>query len=571
MLDFPYSHKAPTRFTLNSDKILRDEPVILPTDPASKAFFQKSSINLTARNIFVMLTIFVSTAILLVAWFWPKALWTFLIVLPIVARGIYDMAQRKRTILRLYPIIGHMRFFLESIRPEIQQYFVESDTNGTPISREFRSLVYQRAKKQRDTRPFGTLFDVYRDGYEWINHSLAPKPVMDKNPRVKFGGPECTQPYEASLLNISAMSYGALSKNAILALNRGARIGCFAHNTGEGGISPYHLQYGGDLIWQIGTGYFGCRDEDGNFDDILFAEKSQYDVVKMIEIKLSQGAKPGHGGILPAVKLTPEIAEIRHVRMGRDVISPPAHTAFSTPIELLEFVTKLRKLSGGKPIGFKLCIGRKSEFLAICKAMVETRITPDFITVDGSEGGTGAAPIEMTNSVGTPLREGLLFVHNALVGMDLRDQIRIIASGKAISAFHMLRLLALGADTVNAARAMMLALGCIQARHCHNDSCPTGIATQKASRYNALDVESKSQRVANYHDASIENMLEIAAGAGLNRPGDITPQDINHRISGNEVKDYTQLYSFLPNGCLASGNPPKSWQQDWDRATSLGW
>ena len=571
MLDHPASRFGSNTKNQLSNEFSEDDPIDLPNAMSSVKQPQKARIKLTARNIFIALTIIIPYAILFIALFWPKALWSLLIVIPIAARGIYDMIQTKSTILRLYPIIGHMRYFLESIRPEIQQYFVESDTNGTPISREFRSLVYQRAKKQRDTRPFGTLFDVYRNGYEWVNHSLAPKAIVNDNPRVLFGGSDCAQPYQASLLNISAMSYGSLSKNAILALNKGAKMGDFAHNTGEGGISPYHLEHGGDLIWQVGTGYFGCRDEDGNFDGDLFAKTASHENVKMIEIKLSQGAKPGHGGILPAVKLTQEIANIRHVPMGKDVISPSAHTAFSTPIELLEFVAKLRQLSGGQPVGFKLCIGRKSEFLAICKAMLETGITPDFITVDGSEGGTGAAPIEMTNSVGTPLREGLVFVHNALIGTGVRDQVRIIASGKAISAFHMLRLLALGADTINSARAMMLALGCIQARHCHNDNCPTGIATQKSTRYNALDIDSKSQRVTNYHHASIKNMLEISAGAGLNSPNDITPDHLNHRVNGNEVKTFAELYSFLPAGCLASGTAPENWKHDWRKATASDW
>ena len=571
MLDHPATrHGSNAKSSIPHD-FSEDWSIGEPHVTSSKVHPQQDRIKLTARNIFIALSIIIPYAILFIALFWPKALWSLLIILPIAARGIYDMMQTKSTILRLYPIIGHVRYFFESIRPEIQQYFVESDTNGTPISREFRSLVYQRAKKQRDTRPFGTLFDVYRNGYEWVNHSLAPKTIVNNNPRVLFGGSDCTQPYQASLLNISAMSYGSLSKNAILALNKGAKMGGFAHNTGEGGISPYHLKHGGDLIWQIGTGYFGCRDTDGNFDSQTFAKKAQHENVKMIEIKLSQGAKPGHGGILPAVKLTREIANIRHVPMGKDVISPSAHSAFSTPIELLEFVANLRKLSGGKPVGFKLCIGRKSEFLAICKAMLETGITPDFITVDGSEGGTGAAPIEMTNSVGTPLREGLVFVHNALVGTGVRDQVRIIASGKAISAFHMLRLLGLGADAINSARAMMLALGCIQARSCHNDNCPAGIATQKATRYNALDIDGKSRRVTNYHQASIKNMLEITSGAGLDTPNDISPDHLNHRVNGNEVKSFAELYNFLPEDCLVSGTAPESWQNDWRKASSSEW
>ncbi|HFC04848.1 MAG TPA: FMN-binding glutamate synthase family protein, partial [Rhizobiales bacterium] len=480
--------------------------------------------------------------------------------------------QTTHSILHLYPVIGYVRFLFETIRPEIQQYFVESDTDGMPISREFRALVYQRAKGVRDTRPFGTIFDVYREGYEWVNHSLNPKHIHGENPRVRFGGPDCTQPYDASPLNISAMSFGALSKNAIQALNKGAKIGGFAHNTGEGGLSPYHLKYGGDLVWQIGTGYFGCRTPEGGFNEALFAEKAVQPAVKMIEIKLSQGAKPGHGGILPAVKLTEEIAEIRHVPMGHDVISPPSHTAFEGPAGLLEFVARLRKLSGGKPVGFKLCIGRKSEFLAICKAMIETGITPDFITVDGSEGGTGAAPVEMTNSVGTPLRDGLIFVHNALIGAGLRDNIRIIAAGKAVSAFHVLRLLALGADTVNAARAMMFALGCLQSRACNTDNCPTGIATQDPTRNRALDVDLKADSVARYQTSMVENLMELLAAAGIDKIEDLRPHHINHRIEGTDVQTYAQMYPQIDEKCLLKAKTiPDSWKHDWNIATPNTW
>jgi len=461
---------------------------------------------------------------------------------------------------------------LESIRPEIQQYFVETNTDGQPFNREFRDLVYQRAKGQLDTRPFGTVFDVYRDGFEWINHSLAPKAVQEPSPRIHFGGPACLKPYQASPLNISAMSFGALSKNAIMALNKGAKIDNFAHNTGEGGLSPYHLEHGGDLVWQIGTGYFGCRNPEGGFDEALFSEKASKDVVKMIEIKLSQGAKPGHGGILPAVKLTQEIADIRHVPMGHDVISPPAHTAFSTPQGLLQFVAKLRELSGGKPIGFKLCIGYRSEFLAICKAMIDTGITPDFITVDGKEGGTGAAPVELTNSVGTTLREGLSFVNNALIGTGVRDQIRIIAAGKVASAFHMLRLMALGADTVNSARAMMFALGCIQSRHCNRDTCPTGIATQNPARFKALDVDHKSARVARYHAAMIESLMEVVAAAGLNRLDELRSGHIHRRVHGADTRSYAELYPSLAEGCLRSDSEiPEAWRNDWEQAVSSSW
>ena len=493
-------------------------------------------------------------------------------ILPVIGLGIYDMIQSKHTILQIYPVIGHFRYLFESIRPEIQQYFVEDDTSGTPFSREFRSLVYQRAKGQRDTRPFGTQFDVYRNGYEWIDHSLSPKSVNDKDPRVRFGSSDSNQPYDASPLNISAMSFGALSQSAIMALNKGARVGGFAHNTGEGGISPYHLKYGGDLIWQIGTGYFGCRNSEGNFDEALFTEKANHDSVKMIEIKLSQGAKPGHGGILPAAKLSQEIADIRHVPMGHDVVSPPSHSVFSSPIGLLEFITKLRAYSGGKPVGFKLCIGSKTEFLAICKAMLETGITPDFITVDGAEGGTGAAPVEMTNSIGTPLRDGLNFVNNSLIGIGLRNKIRIIAAGKIASAFHMLRLMALGADTINSARAMMLALGCIQSRKCNEDTCPTGIATQNPSRYMALNVTNKSERVANYHASMIESLIELVAAIGLNNMNEIRPEHINHRTKGTETMNYAELYPSITDKCLLADNTiPKIWQKHWQQADPSHW
>ncbi|MCL4162604.1 UNVERIFIED_CONTAM: hypothetical protein GTU68_047837, partial [Idotea baltica] len=460
------------------------------------------------------------------------------------------MFQTKHSIRRLYPVLGHFRYLLESVRPEIQQYFVESNTDGVPISREFRSLIYQRAKGDRDTRPFGTIFDVNRAGYEWVNHSMQPKHLTDFDPRIKFGGKGCSKPYMASPLNISAMSFGALSKNAIMALNKGAKIGGFSHNTGEGSMSPYHLEFGGDIVWQIGTGYFGCRDDEGNFNPKTFQQSARKDVVKMIEVKLSQGAKPGHGGILPAAKLTEEIAKIRHVSMGQDVVSPPAHTAFSTPTGLLKFIQSLREMSGGKPVGFKLCIGRHDEFLGICKAMLDTGITPDFITVDGGEGGTGAAPTEMTNSVGTPIRDALIFVNSALLGVDLRDDIRIIASGKMFSAFHILRAIALGADAVNSARGMMLSLGCIQSRTCNSDHCPTGIATQNPSRNKAIVVTDKAQRVANFHRQTVTNLVELVGAAGLNGIHELEPKHISRRVQGTEVKNYAQLYPSISAGCL---------------------
>ena len=522
---------------------------------------------MNVRNTVVTLTVIV-VAVLLLA----QSYWGLLILSPLIILSVYYLLQKKHTLLSLYPVIGHIRYLFESFRPEIQQYFVESDLSGRPISREFRALVYQRAKKQRDTRPFGTQFDVYRAGYEWINHSLNPIHIEDKHPRVVFGGPDCKKPYSASPMNISAMSYGALSKHAIMALNKGAKIGGFAHNTGEGGLSPYHLKYGGDIIWQIGTGYFGCRTKEGLFDEALFAEKSQLDVVKMIEIKLSQGAKPGHGGILPAAKLTQEIADIRHVPMGKDVVSPPSHSSFSSPKELCEYIKTLRNLSGGKPIGFKLCIGYKSEFLSICKAMLETGITPDFITVDGAEGGTGAAPIEFTNSVGMPLRDAIIFVNNALLGVGLRDKIRVIASAKIISAFHMARIIALGANTVNSARGMMLALGCIQSRSCNTDHCPTGIATQDPSRYKFLDIDVKAQRVANFHNATVGGLSELLGACGIDSLDKLKLYHINRRVNGTTTANYEELYPIVNSLCLLCENDtPESWKQDWNRASAEEW
>jgi glutamate synthase domain-containing protein 2 len=527
---------------------------------------------MTVRQGFVYFSIASSLALFLVSFFWPPVLWLFILILPVITLGIYDIRQRKRTVLRLYPVIGRFRYMLEYVRPEIQQYFIESDTNGMPISREFRTLVYQRAKGMRDTRPFGTVFDVYRQGYEWINHSLSPSVNLEKNPRVLFGEANCSQPYAASPLNISAMSYGALSKHAILALNKGAKKGGFAHNTGEGGATPYHLKYGGDLIWQIGTGYFGCRTCDGDFSEDAFKKTACCQAVKMIEVKLSQGAKPGHGGILPGVKVTQEIADIRGVPAGKDVISPPAHTAFSSPRGLLEFISHLRKLSGGKPVGFKLCLGHKSEFLSICKAMLDTGLSPDFITIDGSEGGTGAAPIELTNSVGVPLWDAISFVNNALLGIGLRTKIRIIASGKIISAFHMIRVIALGADTINSARGMMFALGCIQARHCNTDECPTGVATQNPVRYQALDVTDKGERVANYHQSMIHHLVDLLAVAGLKSTEDIKPLHINRRVNGSQIKTYAEIYERLEKGCLLDDKTvPQNWQVEWDKANADTW
>lgn len=489
---------------------------------------------------------------------WPVAAWAFVVVGPLMLLGLYDVTQRKHTILRNFPVIGHFRYILESIRPEMMQYFIETNQSGRPLSREARSLVYQRAKGERDTLPFGTQQDVYEVGYEWINHSLLPV-HGEEDPRITIGGPACKQPYSASVLNVSAMSYGSLSTRAVLALNEGARKGNFYHNTGEGGISPYHLEPGGDLCWQIGTGYFGCRAPDGGFDPGLFQENARRPEVKMIEIKLSQGAKPGHGGILPAAKITPEIARIRGVPMDKDVISPPAHTTFSTPVGLLDFVQALREGSGGKPVGFKLCLGRRREFLAICKAMHQTGILPDFITVDGGEGGTGAAPLEFSNHVGAPLIESLVFVHNALIGFDLRKHIKVIASGKVVSGFDLARRLAIGADACNAARSMMVALGCIQALRCNSNDCPTGVATQDADLVKGLHVPSKAERVHQYHRNTIVAMAHMLGAAGITHPDHLRPWHMHRRVTEFEVKHYGEIYSYLEPGDLLREPLPEAY------------
>ncbi|ARP82456.1 FMN-binding glutamate synthase family protein [Bordetella genomosp. 8] len=482
------------------------------------------------------------------AWLWAAVPLCALAVL-----GIYDMVQTHHAIRRNYPILGNLRFLFEAIRPEIRQYFLEDDTNATPFSRAQRSIVYQRAKKQVDKRPFGTQEEVYNDRYEWMNHSLAPTHVADSDFRVTIGGPDCKQPYSMSALNISAMSFGALSGNAITALNEGARIGGFAHDTGEGGISPYHRKPGGALVWNIGSGYFGCRDEQGNFSAEAFIRNARDPQIRMIEIKLSQGAKPGHGGILPGPKVTPEIAATRGVAPWKDCNSPAGHSAFDSPIGLMRFVARLRELSEGKPVGFKLCVGHPWEWFAIVKAMLETGITPDFIVVDGAEGGTGAAPPEFVDHVGTPLREGLRLVHNTLVGVNLRDRIRIGASGKIVTAFDMARTMALGADWCNAARGFMFAIGCIQAQSCHTDKCPTGVATQDPVRQRALVVPDKAQRVANFHANTLHALAELLGAAGLTHPKALRPHHIARRISPSEVRLLSAIFPELAPGELLEG------------------
>ncbi len=477
--------------------------------------------------------------------------------------GIRDLTQTRHAILRNYPIVGHLRFIMESIRPEMRQYFFEAEQDGAPFPRDIRAIVYQRAKHELDKRPFGTQKNVYQPAFEWLHHSIAPRPVAAAPQRVRIGGPDCAQPYLASLLNISAMSYGALSANAIRALNKGARNGGFAHDTGEGGVSAYHREYGGDLIWEIGSGYFGCRRADGSFCPDAFAQRAADPQIKMIELKLSQGAKPGHGGVLPGAKVTAEIAAIRGVSIGVDCVSPAAHPAFRTPLELVRFIADLRRLSGGKPTGFKLCIGHPWEFLAIVKAMLETGITPDFIVIDGKEGGTGAAPLEFMDHLGMPLRDGLSFAHNALVGANLRDRIRLGASGKIATAFDMARVMALGADWCNSARAFMFAVGCIQAQQCHTDACPTGVATQNPLRQRAIVPEDKATRVASFHHETLIALAEIVAAAGLDHPTELRPQHLMRRGASGEVETFAHLYPTLAQGELLTGGGGPRYASNW--------
>ncbi len=516
------------------------------------------------RKLFIVSSIII--LLVLAGWtiLWKRAVWSFVIIGPIILVGVYDLLQQKHSIVRNFPVFGHLRFLAEGLRPKVYQYFVESDTDGTPFNRQSRSVIYQRAKKVDDTSPFGTELDVYQNGYEWLNHSIAAIDHKELNsaPRVIIGGPQCTQPYLASVYNISAMSFGSLSENAILALNGGAKIGGFAHNTGEGGLSDHHLEPGGDIIWQIGTGYFSCRHKDGTIDYDAFAERAAKPQVKLIEIKLSQGAKPGHGGILPAAKVTPEIARIRLVEMGQDVISPPGHTAFKTPVEMMHFIQKLRELSGGKPVGFKLCVGHKSEFLAICKAIVKTGIYPDHITVDGGEGGTGAAPLEFANSVGMPLREALAFVYDALTGFDLKKHIRIIASGKVATGFDLVKNFALGADMCNSARGMMFALGCIQALECNKNTCPTGVATQDKSLMKGLVVDDKKVRVANFQKETVASAVQMIGAGGLRTPCDLHRAYIYRRISPNQIQTYAELFPYIPIGSLLQTPYPAQFELD---------
>ena len=494
------------------------------------------------------------------------AIFTFPLFLGFSGLGIYHLTQTRHSILRNYPLLSLFRFFFEMIRAEIRQYLVESDMDGAPFSRHKRTIVYQRAKGQLDKIPFGTELDVYKPGFEWLDHSLAPQHPDPAGFRIAIGGPDCTRPYSASVFNISAMSFGSLSANAIRALNKGAQLGGFAHDTGEGSISAHHREFGGDLIWELGSGYFGCRKPDGSFDPDRFKAQASDPQVKMIEIKLSQGAKPGHGGVLPGTKVTPEIAEARGVPVGTDCISPARHPAFSTPLEFMTFLRQLRELSDGKPVGFKLCVGKPSEFMGICKAMLDTGIYPDFIVVDGAEGGTGAAPLEFTDHIGMPMRDGLHFVHSTLTGLNIRDRIRIGAAGKITSAFDIARAMTLGADWCNAARGFMFAIGCIQSQSCHTDRCPVGVATQDPLRQRALVVPDKAQRVANFHRHTVEALAEVLGAAGLEHPHQLNATLIHRRISAIETRSFAELYPVMAAGALLQGDAEKPMQHLWNSA-----
>jgi glutamate synthase domain-containing protein 2 len=522
------------------------------------------------RKKFIVVSIATVLLILVWSYIWPNALFTFFLVGPFLYMGYADMLQKRQSIRRNFPLFARLRYVFEDLRPKIQQYFVESDTDGAPINRNDRSVVYQRAKKQIDTTPFGTQYNVYAEGYEWMSHAIVPIDfhTIDHHPRVLVGNRDCTQKYPASILNISAMSFGSLSSHAVEALNAGAKIGGFAHNTGEGGLSPYHLKHGGDVIWQIGTGYFGARDEDGKFSPEIFKKNALRPEVKMIELKLSQGAKPGHGGILPAKKNTPEVAAIRSIKAGTTVFSPPFHSAFSTPKAMINFLKQLRELSGGKPVGFKLCVGRKSEFISICKAMVELDSYPDYIAVDGGEGGTGAAPPEFSNFVGMPLLDGIAFVEDMLKGFNIRHHIKIGAAGKILTGFQILRAMALGADFCYSARAMMMAVGCIQALECNKNTCPTGVATQDPALFHGLVIDDKKVRVANFHKNTVESFVELMAASGISDPKRLNRHQISRRVFMNEVKTLEEIYPSVPVGAMVQGAVPERYKMSFASASA---
>jgi len=496
----------------------------------------------------------------------PEFLWPLPILVPLMCLGIWDVWQTKHTLLRLYPISAHFRWFFEWLRPYMREYLLNSNQQGRPYSHNQRALIYRRAKGTEALQPFGTELDVYSPQHEWINHAIAAKQEARHDYRVTVGAGQCSKPYSASVLNISAMSFGSLSGRALEALNMGAKLGGFYHDTGEGGLSEYHRKQGGDLVWEIGTGYFGCRTSDGAFDPARFAETAALDQVKMIEIKLSQGAKPGHGGVLPGPKVTPEIAAARDVEAWKQVVSPPYHTAFSTPLGMMEWIAELRELSGGKPVGFKLCIGHHWEFLALVKAMLQSGIVPDFIVVDGAEGGTGAAPAELSDNVGTPLREGLIFAVNALRGSGLRDRIRVAASGKIIGGHTLAANMALGADWCNAARAFMFSIGCVQTKRCHTDRCPTGVATQNRWRQAGLVVADKGPRAYQFHRNTLLALSQYVGAAGLADPAQLEPHHLRVRISETQVLSADHIYTFLAPGALLEAPADTPYARWWAMA-----
>jgi len=505
-------------------------------------------------------------AMLVVCLLDPERYWALWFLVPLTLLALWDFFQRPHTLLRNFPITGHIRWIMEALRPYLRSYIVESDLDGRPFSIDERALVYARAKGDLDDHPMGTELDVYSSEYEWMTHSIAPNDSADENPRVLVGGPQCSKPYQASVLNISAMSFGSLGANAIEALNLGAKLGGFYHDTGEGGISRYHRKHGGDLTWEIGSGYFGCHDGQGHCDAEMFRDNAQHEQVRMIEIKLSQGAKPGHGGVLPGAKVTEEIAEARGVEVGQDCVSPAGHSAFSNPIEMLEWSARLRALSGGKPVGIKLCVGQPHEVMAIMKAMLETDILLDYIVVDGGEGGTGAAPVELSNRVGYPLREGLIIVRNALVGSGLKDRIKLAASGKVHSGAGLAANAALGADWCNAGRAFMFSLGCVQSMRCHTGLCPTGVATQNPTRQRGLVVEDKAERVARFHQQTVKALHMIMVSMGLQHPRDIRPEHFHERISDMRSQSIDKVYDFLSEGELLGGSASESYAALWNAA-----
>ncbi|WP_232492758.1 FMN-binding glutamate synthase family protein [Novosphingobium kaempferiae] len=506
-----------------------------------------------SRNLLLLAALVGTVASIAIGTHHPAALWILLLSLPVSVLSLVDLFQTKHSLRRNYPASARFRWLFEWLRPFLRAYIVESDLDGRPFSHDERALVYARAKGDVSAHPFGTELDVYSDEYEWLAHSIAPSRNAPKDTRVHVGSEQCAQPYEAARLNISAMSFGALGANAIEALNLGAKIGGFYHDTGEGGLSPYHLKHGGDIVWEVGSGYFGCRDADGRFDGARFADRAAHDAVKMTEIKLSQGAKPGHGGLLPGPKVTREIAQTRDVPEGEDCLSPPWHSAFSTPIELVEFAGKMRDLSGGKPVGIKLCVGYPHELFAVVKAMLETGIVLDFIVIDGAEGGTGAAPTELSDRVGMPLREGLIIARNALVGTNLKGRVKLAASGKISSGAGIAMNAALGADWCNAARSFMFSLGCVQSMRCHTDTCPTGVATQSPARQRALVIPEKAQRVARFQRSTLDALHDIVVACGLDTPDQFTPDGLRQRISAVEMRSMDELYPFVEPGELLSG------------------